>query len=237
MHKCAGTTVVRKARKSGFRLPSDHKNGNLLNSAGRNIRYSGMDREVFHRLLKTQHQNGVEFFAIEFDFPKVEYFECDVPIELLTTVRDPWDRAVSNYRYAKLRSNVRPDMTFRELMNRAYSVPGPLPRSSNYFTRKLCSADSLEELTPSHLDRALKVLEFFRSVIVLNCDDLDAELKKLGIFAEAKVKKRTADLRQPSVTAEQLAVSESDRIWFAEQNQLDFDLLEILRSRRAKTSE
>jgi len=39
---------------------------------------------------------------MEWDFPVVEHFRCDVPVRLFTVMRDPFERAASNFRFAKL---------------------------------------------------------------------------------------------------------------------------------------
>jgi len=77
----------------------------------------------------------------------------------------------------------------------------------------------------------------FRSVIVLGWDDLDVELAELGMAARVKSAKRTADirLRRPDISDRDLDVSESDRAWFAAENQLDNALLAALQANRSSS--
>ncbi len=231
MHKCAGSTVVRKARNAGLRLPAQNHNGNLLSADGKHVRYDHLPREDLHRLLERQQADGVEFFAMEWDFPAVEDLEAaPTPVEIFTVVRDPYDRAVSNYRFAKLTGAVRKDVVFQEFMNWSYSKSGPLARSSNYFVRKLSAADSVAPLDETHLDRAMTVLGRFRAAIVLGAQDLDVELAKIGISAEAKVAKRTSELKRKAISPERLEVSAADRTWFLEENRLDIALIDRLKA-------
>lgn len=231
MHKCAGSTVVRKARQAKLRLAHNHRNGNLVKEDGKNVRYNRMTQAEVSRLLHDVNDSGVEFFAIEWDFPKVEYFDCGLPVDLFTVMRDPFARAVSNYRFAKLSGSVHRDVAFQQLMNWSYTKSGPLARSSNYYTRKLCAADSLAVLDDRSLERAIEVLDRFRSVILLERDDLDVELGRIGIEAEVKPAKQTASLVRHGVTEKDLVVSDADRAWFEAENALDFALLQVLGKR------
>jgi hypothetical protein len=236
MHKCAGSTVVRKARQAGLVLPEHNHNGNLVKPNGRNLRYETMDADAVRLVLERQASKGVEFFAIEWDFPPVEYFRCDVSIDLFTVLRDPFARAVSNYRFAKLSGSVHKDVVFQELMNWSYSKAGPLARSANYYTRKLCSELSLAPIGESHLKRAAEVLDAFKSVIVLERDDLDLELERLGMTGEVKVAKQTAALSRYGVNERHLAVSDEDRDWFMAENRIDFALFDMVRGRSGAMS-
>ena len=231
MHKCAGSTVVRKARQAKLKLAANHRNGNLVRADGKNVRYNRMSENALHALLHQVNDAGVQFFAIEWDFPKVEYFDCGVPVELFTVMRDPFARAVSNYRFAKLSGAVHKDVVFQQLMNWSYTKAGALARSSNYYTRKLSAAGSLDRLDEASVERALAVLDRFRSVIILERDNLDAELALIGIEAEVKPAKETASLVRHGVTDKDLLVSDSDRAWFEAENPLDYALFNTLRQR------
>jgi hypothetical protein len=146
-------------------------------------------------------------------------------------MRDPFARAVSNYRFAKLSGSVHKSVCFQELMNRSYTKSGALARSANYYTRKLCAAGSLDPLGGNSLVRAIEVLDHFRSVILLERDDIDLELLRIGIEADVKPAKRTATLARLDVSEPDLIVSEEDRIWFYNENALDFELVRILGER------
>jgi len=225
MHKCAGSTVVRKAKLSKLKLAENHRNGNMVRPSGRTVRFAEMSEGSVHSLLTEVHESGVQFVASEFDFPKIEYLACGVPIDLFTVLRDPLSRASSHYRFAKLYGSVHRDVKFKEFMNLTFMKKGPLSRASNYYTRKLCSLSALEPLGQEHLERAMMVLESFKSVILLERDNLDAELSKIGIDAQVKPVNRTAALVSSTLTESELTLSNDDREWFKETNNLDYELI------------
>jgi len=110
-------------------------------------------------------------------------------------------------------------------MNPTFMKKGPVSRASNYYTRKLCSLSALEPLGQEHLERAMMVLESFKSVILLERDNLDAELSKIGIDAQVKPVNRTAALVSSTLTESELTLSNDDREWFKETNNLDYELI------------
>ncbi len=225
MHKCAGSTVVRKAKLSKLKLAENHRNGNMVRPSGRTVRFTELSEGSVQRLLTDVHESGVQFIASEFDFPKIEYLACGVPIDLFTVLRDPLSRASSHYRFAKLYGSVHKDVNFKEFMNFSFTKKGPLSRTSNYYTRKLCSMSALEPLGPEQLERAMQVLESFRSVILLERDNLDAELSKIGIDALVKPVNRTAALVSSTLSETDLTLSNDDQEWFKETNSLDYEML------------
>lgn len=229
MHKCAGTTVVKAARKSGFKLPRGHKNGNLRTADGGNLRYVGISRAAFDALIADLRRDEVDFFSMEFDFPPTEYFTAQ-GIDLFTVLRHPFSRAVSNFRYAKIRGNAPPDRSFREFMNKEWTKDGPLSRASNYYIRKLCQLSPVDPVTEAHLSQASENLSKFNEVVILEAGNLECQLMRLGIAdirparigGELQVK---ADLRP-----EDTLITDNDEEWFVEGNRLDISLFESLRS-------
>jgi hypothetical protein len=165
---------------------------------------------------------------MEWDFPQIEHFDCAFQIQLFTVMRDPLTRAISNYRFSKLTGEIDEDVGFREAMNGSYRNVGPLARSANYYTRKLCAATSRELLDRTSLIRAQEVLGKFRSVIVLGRDNLTQELAKLGISAPVGAANQTAELSKAELPESLLAVSEEDQAWFERHNRLDIRLLQYL---------
>lgn len=232
MHKCAGTTVVKSARRSGLRLPSHHRNGNVLLESGRTLRYDGLDRAAFDGVIDGLEADGTEFFAMEMDFPPIDFLR-DRGIEVFTVIRDPLTRAVSNFRYAKKRANVDPGTPFREFLNKGFVKDGPISRASNYYTRKLCQLSPTAPMSDAHLVAALETLARFRAVIVLEEGRLEAELKAVGLSG-FKASRRTEQLKDKvPLTEDNLAVSDADRDWFVASNPLDIALYDRIVRRSA----
>ena len=212
------------------RFPPSHRNGNIVNDDGSAIKYRTMPKLALSRLLHGLQDGGVEFFAMEWDFPEVEHFDCAVPVDLFTVIRDPFSRAVSNYRFSKITGEIDREASFREAMNGSYTRPGPLHRSANYYTRKLCSTTAREELDEDYVLRAIEVLNWFRSVIIVGRDSLETELAKLGIEARARRANVTAELGNAEIPEALLLVTRADRAWFEAENSLDLQLFRRLSS-------
>lgn len=227
MHKCAGSTVVKKAKKSGFTLAWNHSNGNLVDAAGNQIKYEGTSRARLKRIVNRHRRKGVNFFAIEWDFPPIEYFDEVEPVDLFTVLREPFSRAQSNFVFAKVKERVDPALSFRDFMNMSYTREGPTFRSANYFVRKVVGEESTVPLTELHLKRAIDIMERFAAVVVLGHHDLDAELAKLGITSKVPpAKKMGAGRLKPDLPPECLSISDADKAWFLAENTLDRQLVE-----------
>lgn len=223
MHKCAGTSVVKSARKSGLKLPARHKNGNLRTDADSNVRYAELSRSEFDGMMEELKRDGVEFLALEFDFPPLEYFRYH-GIDLFTVLRHPLKRAVSNFRFAKSRGNAPPEQSFRDFMNRGSTRDGPLSRTSNYYTRKLCQLSPTDPLTADHLRQAQDTLAAFRSVVILESGELEQALIALGMN-NVRTRRVSTDIKIKVVLdPEHTEVSAQDEAWFIEDNQADMTL-------------
>jgi hypothetical protein len=230
MHKSAGSTVVKKAKASGLKLAERQKNGNLLKPDGKTVRYREISEAATVELLTAQQKAGVEFMAMEADFPRFELLEGLSPLTLLTVLREPLSRAKSNYVYAKVRGNVELDVPFQTFLNKGFTKDGPLSRTSNYFVRKLTAATAEDTLTEASLERAIAILEKFDVVAILGAHDLDAEMAKVGLTAKvANAKQMSSGKLQHDIDPKYLAVSDEDAAWYLSHNTLDTRLVDHFR--------
>ena len=117
-------------------------------------------------------------------------------------------------------------------MNESYTKSGQLAMSANYYTRKLCGASSLDPLDKSSVDRAMEVLDRFRSVIILGRDNLHRELARLGLTATVNPANRTEELATSGIPESSLTVTDDDRLWFESRNRLDMRLFRQLSRKR-----
>ena len=100
LRKCAGTSVVEAAERAGVVLPPDHVNGHLPGAEGHAL--AGLSRlspAQLDGILRPLAQGGVQFLAIEWDFPAFDRFPTDLDLRFFTIFRDPVERALSNYAY------------------------------------------------------------------------------------------------------------------------------------------
>ena len=222
MHKCAGTYVVHAAQRSGFVLPADHRNGNLPEAEGRQVFYAGMPRERLRAILSRERARGTNFLAMEWDFPCIEDFPCDLGLRFLTVLRDPLARARSNFRMDKVNGWCdHPDVTFTGHFDGLW-----LYRSHDYYTRKLCAAGRHRALRGEDFTRADAVLARFDAVIVLGRDNVDPCLARLGMdqadpgarhaLTEAEARRRVPPSR--------LAIRDEELVEFCGRNAFDVAL-------------
>jgi hypothetical protein len=176
MHKCAGTSVIRAAQASGLRLPRMHRNGNLIDAVGCEIKFRRMADPAIVALLREQIDAGVEFLAMEWDFPALGLIEQAGPVRLFTSLRDPLARAISNFRMDKAAGWIAPDLRFTD-----YIDATALYRSDNYYTRILGQRWPGDPLAEADGDRALAVLDRFEAVIVVEQGNMHGVLARFGI--------------------------------------------------------
>jgi len=172
-HKCAGSTVVSSAQACGFSLPEGHKNGNLMNGDGRFVMYARMTKERLRTTLQDQVDAGVNFLAMEWDFPAFEKFPSDMPIRFVTVLRNPLVRAISNWKNDKVNRRCAEDVSFASFMDGSATF-----RSHNYFVRMLASLSAKDEVTLEHFNYAVSVLKKFDAVVPL--DSSGRTLKQLS---------------------------------------------------------
>ncbi len=179
MHKCAGTSVIRAAQASGLRLPAVHQNGNLLNAAGKPVKYRPMPRRDVVALLRRQIDAGVEFMAMEWDFPRWDTFDGIDGLRFFTTLRDPLARAISNFKMDKVAGWIAQDLSFRPYLNGA-----ALYCADNYYVKMLGQLRPRDVVIPADLDYALAVLARFEGVIVVEQGNMHDVLARFGIAPE-----------------------------------------------------
>ena len=176
MHKCAGGTVVKCATDAGFVFPEGHKNGNLSLPNGEPVRYQGISAGGLRELLLRQIGGGVNFMAIEWDFPRFELFPGDLNLGFFTILRSPLSRVLSNYKMDKMYQWVPRDLKFRD-----YADGSALFRSNNYYVRKLGNIGTSKVVDRQDVKYACSVLDRFDEVIVLESGKLADGLRRLGM--------------------------------------------------------
>lgn len=176
MHKCAGTSVVRAAIASGLALPRRHQNGNLIDEAGQPVKYRRLDPDGLPALIRQQREDGVQFMAMEWDFPRFEQFDGLGPLRFFTTLRDPLARAISNFRMDKVAGWIDRAMPFS-----AYINGDALYRSDNYYVKIVRQLWPLDTASEDDLAYATGVLGRFEAVAVIEQHNLPEVLGRFGI--------------------------------------------------------
>lgn len=221
MHKCAGTSVVRAAQASGLRLPQRHHNGNLIGADERPIKYRRVARPELVALLQQQIDQGVQFMAMEWDFPRWEMFDGLGPLRFFTSLRDPLARAISNFRMDKVAGWIDRDVAFADYIN-----GDALYCSDNYYVKILCQLWPKDVATAADRDYAMAVLARFEAVIVVEQGNMANVLARFGIAPPDRrfnvFEAETA--RNGGLSERQLAVSQREIRDFIARNALDYEI-------------
>ncbi len=226
-HKCAGSTIVDAAAKSGLKLPPQHRNGNPLNDYGLRIEWSKIDESECEEILCRFRDQGIDLVAFEHDIPPWAVLDRVAGLRFLTVLREPQSRAFSNYKYSlgrqlKKGKRVRPELVrlaemkgdplsivlpkaqgseakFRPLDFQDWNSLDGRFRADNFFVRWLCREPSNVHLDDSHLEFAIDKLTGFERVLILERDEISSDLETLGFKKRAFRKRKKSTARYPDV--------------------------------------
>lgn len=181
-HKAGGTTIVAAAKNSGMKLPAAHNNGNPLGDDGKPIDWSALSDTETVRVIEEMRDAGIDFFCFEFSTPKWSVLQSIEGIQCFTVLREPLARSFSDFRMAVLNGNIQREKVFGFA---SFLSGNSLMRSDNFYTRFFTRTAAKARLSSDHFDEALRRLESFAAVGILELGDLHAQLGLLGFTKES----------------------------------------------------
>lgn len=184
LHKCAGTFVVKHAAEAGLPSPCDARNGNPLNPDGSYVDFGAMSGKALNRYLDRALASGTRFIASEFSYPDFEALFNRPEIRVITVIRDPFQRYVSNYRYDV-------GCGFTRARNIAsYHRSAGAWTYFNYYMNVLSRTDSpADRFTEDEYRNASAILRRFD--LVLSQDQTDFGERLAAFFGNEPITKRS----------------------------------------------
>ncbi len=128
LHKAAGTYVIRRAMANGETFWPNHENGNPVKD-GEVIPLWDMSSDKLSSFIDECEEKGVTFVACEWGGPDYQTLANDERITLLTCLRHPIKRLVSNYNYDHYW------MWTKARSYEEYLAAGHLHSSPEYYTK------------------------------------------------------------------------------------------------------
>ena len=161
LHKAAGTYVIRRAAANGEKFWPNHENGNPVNE-GKVISLWDYDSTQLISFIDECQEKGVTFVACEWGGPHYEILANDPRVTLLTCLRDPIKRFISNYNYDHY-------WMWTEAKNyQEYVEEGHLHSSPEYYTKIFARGEVNSELAKSNLSLFDMVIVAERNMDELN---------------------------------------------------------------------
>jgi len=99
VHKAAGSSIVNQAIANDEILYPNHDNGNPLTREGKIIPLWEYDSAQLVGFIDDCEAKGITFVATEWGAPLYEVLHHDPRVALVTCIREPWSRLVSNFNY------------------------------------------------------------------------------------------------------------------------------------------
>ena len=162
-HKAAGSSVVAAARLNGERFWPSHINGNPTNSAGEQLTLSSYSKDQLSKFITQCKELGVTFIATEWALPQLDALKQDDSTIIVTVVRDPLARFVSNFYYDLHNgyTTARSIQTYVNSSSRTFTM-------DNYYCRILAKLDNRNStVTRREFETAKETLAKFDTVVSL----------------------------------------------------------------------
>ena len=169
LHKAAGTYVIRRAMANGETFWPTHENGNPVND-GKVIPLWEKSSTELTAFIDECESKGVSFVACEWGGADFETLAKDERVTLLTCLRHPIKRLISNYNYDHYW------MWTKASSYEEYLKEGHLHSSSEYYTKIFARGEN-------DLQKAKSNLTHFDYVII--AEDGMSALDELGWSKES----------------------------------------------------
>jgi hypothetical protein len=172
LHKSAGTFIVNMAITNGELLFNKHNNGNPTNQEGDLLPIWEYNKIELLDFINRCEEAGVTFVATEYGSPDFEFLSNDPRITLITCIRDPKKRMISNYNYDYY-SGYTDEKSIAEFIE----VPN-VYTSDNYYVRVFSRTTSipLKKLTEFDFQMAVKNIGMFDITIKTGHNNLEKKL-------------------------------------------------------------
>ena len=209
--------MVRLARSNGETLYSPNANGNPVDWERKAIRTWDLAPSDLGRFTDDAIARGVTFVASEWGVPSVEYLAGRADVQVITVIRHPITRLLSNYRFDRLRG-----YTSAESLRTYVNHPKKQHTHFNYYT-ELLNANIEKLLDPAHQEtriaHAIDRLSLLHHVAVLEAPNPLLGLAKSVGWEHQATKSNASD----SPDSDQFMPSAEETAWLEAGNALDLE--------------
>ncbi|HJL64526.1 MAG TPA: hypothetical protein QGF70_02960 [Candidatus Thalassarchaeaceae archaeon] len=183
IHKSAGTLVVNLAKENGEVLFKNNANGNPLDENGNRLELWDYNTKKLTEFIDQCEREGVTFVTTEHGSPDFRFLSEDDRVFLMTSLREPISRAVSNYNHAYFAGYTESSSLDGFLSENTFFM------SDNFYTRTFAGKERfpLVRLNSSDVDDAISVIGLFDLVLKIEQVDLVKELSKEFDWENTKV--------------------------------------------------
>lgn len=212
-HKCAGTSV--NSAFNNFKKYPLNKNGNPYKTKDEILQFWNYNSLDFENFKKALIENNIEFIALEWNFFKNYNAINFSNIELITVMRDPYERYVSNMLH-ELKFDKCYDMQIFEKKKIKHPNKFFLNYNKfNYYTKILSGLgnDLDTKITTQHFNDAKKNLEKLSTIIILEIPETFDLLKKYNIYNIKQQNKSNTEDKNKLIM---------NKNFFIEQNKFDY---------------
>ncbi|MEM9219985.1 MAG: hypothetical protein AAGD25_37365 [Cyanobacteria bacterium P01_F01_bin.150] len=165
-HKAAGTSIVKLAHANEEVLYPRNHNGNPLDAEGNEIPLWTFSNTELRQFIDECEELGVTFVANEWEAVDFEYLAQDPRVVLITCLRDPLERFVSNF-YFDYWSGYTNHSSFQEYLNSDGCFT-----MFNYYCRILSGHNiQRQPMTLGQFQEAKKALSCFHHIVTLGEKD------------------------------------------------------------------
>jgi len=162
-HKAGGTSIVDLAKKNHERFWKNHTTGNPRDEGGAELELWKYSPKQLTSFIDSCQERGTTFVATEWGVPNIDLLCSDDRVVLITCLRDPLERFVSNFYYA-LYNGYTPARSLYEYE----ATRGRTFTMFNYYCRVLTNHQSKSsEITASGYNDARSKLDRFNVCIIL----------------------------------------------------------------------
>ena len=173
-HKAAGTSIVNLAKANQEVLYPRHHNGNPLDENSQEISLWEFTDDELTQFVNHCENTGVTFIANEWAAVNFELLAADPRVVLITCLRDPLKRLLSNFYFDYWSGYTNFDSLEK------YLNSGECFTRFNYYCRILsCQNNASQPINLEHFETAKAMLAYFNHVVVLESDSKFAKLKHM----------------------------------------------------------